>query len=311
MEAVVFAADGGFLLASSVEALRDPERHLVERGTYRVNGREVEGRARVRGGDHGVLVDHAHVPPPPHGAGVVRDGAPVRGPVLPGRVRAPARRHGLGAGPAPAASPARAGGPWVSCRPDDGPSPHVNGPMQHADDRRHVALIRGINVGRAKRVAMADLRALVEGLGYTDVRTLLNSGNVVFTAPGGASSEAAARLEEGMATRLGVSARVTVLDAAELAAVVAENPLRGVASDPSRLLVAVLRDPADRARLEPLMARAWTPEVLALGPRVAYLWCADGILASRLPEAVGRALGDGVTTRNWATVTKLHTLVGG
>jgi uncharacterized protein (DUF1697 family) len=60
-----------------------------------------------------------------------------------------------------------------------------------------VGLIRGINVGRAKRVAMADLRALVESLGYGEVKTLLNSGNVVFTAPGGTTgttpAEAAAR----------------------------------------------------------------------------------------------------------------------
>ena len=73
---------------------------------------------------------------------------------------------------------------------------------------RMVGLIRGINVGRAKRVAMADLRALVEGLGYGDVRTLLNSGNVVFTAPRTTTARAAARIEEGLATQLGVPARV-------------------------------------------------------------------------------------------------------
>lgn len=63
---------------------------------------------------------------------------------------------------------------------------------------RHVALIRGINVGRAKRVAMADLRALVEDLGYGDVRTLLNSGNVVFTSARRPPAKAAARIEEGL-----------------------------------------------------------------------------------------------------------------
>lgn len=176
---------------------------------------------------------------------------------------------------------------------------------------RHVALLRGINVGRAKRVAMAELRALVEGLGYGEVRTLLNSGNVVFTAPEADGGEAAARIEEAMTARLGVSARVTVLTAAELSAVVSENPLREVALDPSRLLVAVLMDPAHRVRLEPLARRDWTPEVLAVGTRAAYLWCPEGLLASELPEAVGRALGDGVTTRNWSTVTKLHALVAG
>ena len=173
---------------------------------------------------------------------------------------------------------------------------------------RQVALIRGINVGRAKRVAMADLRALVEDLGYGDVRTLLNSGNVVFSAPGAAPGDAAARIEQALATRLGVSAPVTVLTAAELAAIVTDNPLLEVADNPSRLLVAVLANPDDRPRLEPLVEQDWAPEVLAISDRVAYLWCPEGVLASRLPEAVGRVLDDAVTTRNWTTVTKLRAL---
>jgi uncharacterized protein (DUF1697 family) len=175
---------------------------------------------------------------------------------------------------------------------------------------RMVALIRGINVGRAKRVAMADLRALVENFGYGDVRTLLNSGNVVFTAPRTTPGAAADQIESALAARLGVSARVTVLTAADLAAAVTDNPLLKVAVDPTRLLVAVLREPADRAKLTPLAKKDWAPEALAVGKRVAYLWCAEGILASRLAEAVNRVLGDAVTARNWATVLKLHALAG-
>lgn len=175
---------------------------------------------------------------------------------------------------------------------------------------RQVALLRGINVGRAKRVAMAELRAIVEALGYGEVKTLLNSGNVVYTAPGTATGEAAARIEEALLARVGVSSRVIALTAAEVAAAVRENPLLDVATDPSRLLVAVLADPADRALLEPLLAEDWGADTLALGGRVAYLWCGGGILASRLPEAVGRALGGAVTTRNWATVLKVHALLG-
>jgi uncharacterized protein (DUF1697 family) len=172
----------------------------------------------------------------------------------------------------------------------------------------HIALLRGINVGRAKRVAMADLRAVVEGLGYGDVRTLLNSGNVVFSASGATAGTAAARIEESLAAKLGVSTRVTLLSALELAGIVVENPMLGIADDPSRLLVGVLSDPADRARLEPLLEHDWAPDALALGRRVAYMWCAGGILESRLAQAVGRALGGAVTSRNWATILKLHAL---
>jgi uncharacterized protein (DUF1697 family) len=174
-----------------------------------------------------------------------------------------------------------------------------------------VALLRGINVGRARRVAMADLRALVEGLGYREVRTLLNSGNVVFGVPSGERGDPAARIERGMAARLGVTARVTVLTAAELAAAVARNPLARVADDPSRLLVAVPRRPADRARLQPLARRDWTPESFSVGARVAYLWCPAGMIESPLAKAMGRAMGEDVTTRNWATMAKLHALAAG
>jgi uncharacterized protein (DUF1697 family) len=174
---------------------------------------------------------------------------------------------------------------------------------------RHIALFRGINVGKAKRVSMADLRAIVEGLGYGDVRTLLNSGNVVFSA-GAVRGDHAERIERAMTTRLKLSARVTVLTAAELAAAVGKNPLQDVAGDPSRMLVAVLRDPADGARLRDLAKQDWKPNRLVLGRRVAYLWCATGILESKLMQAVGRALGDGVTMRNWTTMTKLLALAG-
>ena len=173
---------------------------------------------------------------------------------------------------------------------------------------RHVALLRGINVGRAKRVAMADLRALVTALGYQDVRTLLNSGNVVFTVPGKMRGDPAARIEQAIAGRLGLSSRVTVLTAAEVAAVISDNPLGPMVENPSRLLVYVLRDPKDRSKLTPLTRQEWTPEALALGRRVAYLWFPEGILESKLAVAIDRALGDAVTARNWNTMTKLHAL---
>lgn len=176
---------------------------------------------------------------------------------------------------------------------------------------RYVALLRGINVGRAKRVAMADLRALVEGLGFHHVRTLLNSGNVVFDGDVADCTDAAIRIEHALAARTGIVARVLVLTAGDLATIVDERPLRDVEVDHSRLLVTFLFDPADAARLAPLATQDWTPEQLAVGTRVAYLWCPDGILASRLPEAVGRALGTPATARNWATVMKLHALTVG
>jgi uncharacterized protein (DUF1697 family) len=174
---------------------------------------------------------------------------------------------------------------------------------------RYIALLRGINVGRARRVDMADLRALVAGLGYSDVRTLLNSGNLLFDAAGTNSTEASARIEQALDARLHVPAQVLVLIAAELAAVAAENPLTGIASDPSRLMVTFHSGLVDSGRLERLLQQDWSPETLALGQHAAYLWCPAGFIKSRLARAAERALADSLaTTRNWATVLKLDAL---
>ena len=171
----------------------------------------------------------------------------------------------------------------------------------------HIALLRGINVGKAKRVSMAELRAMMESLGYREVRTLLNSGNVVFSSSK-TNEDAVTRIEQALVKKLQVSSKVTVLTASELTTAVDENPLLKVATDPTRLLVAVLRDPADRKKLLPLTRQDWGPEGLAVGKRVAYIWCPNGILDSPAATAVNKALGDGVTARNWATVLKLRAL---
>ena len=175
-------------------------------------------------------------------------------------------------------------------------------------NRSAVALLRGINVGKAKRIAMADLRELVESFGYTGVRTLLNSGNVIFDSSD-TPARAGSRIEAGIRDRLGVSARVIVLTASDVAAISEENTLAASAADPARLLVAVVADPAHLARLQPFSTGDWGADALVAGSRAAYISCPDGILESRLLEAVTRALGDGVTMRNWATFTKIRALM--
>jgi uncharacterized protein (DUF1697 family)/GNAT superfamily N-acetyltransferase len=176
---------------------------------------------------------------------------------------------------------------------------------------RHVALVRGINVGRARRVAMADLRDLLADLGYRDVRTLLNSGNAVFGAEKGQPGRIGQRIEQAMAERLGVSAAVTVLAARDFSTVVEENPLASSERNPARLLVAFCDDASRLAPVRALARQRWRPEALAVGTRAAYLWCAGGILESPLLEAVGRAMGQRTTTRNWATVLKIQAALQG
>jgi len=172
--------------------------------------------------------------------------------------------------------------------------------------RRVVALLRGVNnIGSAKRIAMADLKTLVEELGFLEVRTLLNSGNVVFTLPTGSRGDPAARIEKRLTSRYGIRCRVTVLSAGQVASVVRDNPLAGLANTPSHMLIVVPAAASDQVRLRPLLEKRWGREKLALGKRVAYLWCAEGVADSRLWPAVDRALERTGTARNMATMRRI------
>lgn len=181
---------------------------------------------------------------------------------------------------------------------------------------RHVAFLRGINVGRANRIGMADLRSLFEELGCAGVQTLLASGNVVFSPPGkgGASlavrpeQELAARLQPVVLDRFGVTTAVIVVRGKELGEAVRHNPLADLAAEPSRFLVMILRDAEAAARLKPLLKECWTPEAIALWKRFAYLWCPSGLAGSKLWTATDRAADGGGTARNLATMEKLVAL---
>ncbi len=180
--------------------------------------------------------------------------------------------------------------------------------MENARMKRYIALLRGINVGKAKRVAMADLRALMESLGLTGVRTLLNSGNAVFDAKGGTAAGHAKALKTAILAHTGVDCEVIVKSAADLAAAIAEHPLKHHADDDARLLVLFTQDASSLALLEPLQDQDWAPEAFAIGAHAAWLWCADGVNDSPVSKAAGKRLGQRGTARNWATVEKLHAM---
>ncbi len=174
---------------------------------------------------------------------------------------------------------------------------------------RYVALLRGINVGKAKRVAMADLRVLLGRLGYHEVATLLNSGNAVFTGGAEPAATHAGRIRQAVLKKLGVDALVIVKSGKDLAGIVAGNELGAVAADPARLLVAVTNESRALASVKTLARADWGDERLQIGRHAAYLWCADGILESKALGPLLKGLGNTATTRNWATLTKIHALM--
>jgi len=174
--------------------------------------------------------------------------------------------------------------------------------------QRQIALLRGINLGSRRRVAMGDLRELLTGLGYNDVRTLLRSGNVVLTSK--QSGKALEReLQRELSSSFGFEIAVLVRTRAELADVIERNPLAAVATDPKRLQVTFLSDKPDAKRLGELAGLDVAPEQFVISGREIYAWHPDGLQRSRLATALSAGkLGVIGTSRNWSTITKLLAL---
>lgn len=172
---------------------------------------------------------------------------------------------------------------------------------------RHIVLLRGINLAQRNRVAMPELRVALEEAGFRDVRTYVQSGNVVLSST--RSPERVARdVGALIARRFGFEIAVVVRSRAELEEVVRRNPLAHVASNPSRYLVTFMSGelPADFA--DDLKAVA-TQEPFAIIGREVYSWHPDGVGRSPLWERLaGKRLGIAGTSRNWTTVTTLLTM---
>lgn len=175
---------------------------------------------------------------------------------------------------------------------------------------RFVALLRGINVGANKRIAMADLRQLMSGLGFTDVHTLLQSGNVVFTTRSAKPEAVARRITGAIDGELGLDVGCLVRKGGEVQAVIENNPLGEMATNGSKFMALFLSKQPDPKLLKAHDPRSLAPQQIRLGDRVIYQWCPDGVLAAPAVGAFAeKHLGVTVTGRNWNTVTKLAALL--
>jgi uncharacterized protein (DUF1697 family) len=175
---------------------------------------------------------------------------------------------------------------------------------------RYVALLRGINVGKNKRLAMADLRELLAGLGYTDVATHLNSGNAVFTYRATKPEKLAVQIEKAITEMARMSVRCLVRSSDELRAVIDAHPLEAKATDGSKMMALFLSEAPDATLLAEYDPISLDPDNVRMGDRVIYQWCQNGILESpQVGGFVEKNLKVTVTRRNWNTVTKLSDLL--
>jgi uncharacterized protein (DUF1697 family) len=168
-----------------------------------------------------------------------------------------------------------------------------------------IVFLRGINLGKARRVQMAALRELLAGHGHGNVRTLLQSGNVLLDSRSkGARLEQ--ELEAQLAAGLGFHVDVFVRTRGELAAVVKRNPLASVATDPAKYLVTFLRAKLDSSVARRLRTLDLGPEQLVISGRELYTWHPGGLARTELRKHLtDRTLGVSSSARNWSTVTKL------
>lgn len=176
--------------------------------------------------------------------------------------------------------------------------------------RTHLAFLRGINVGGKTSLRMAELRAMVEELGLKDAATLLQSGNLVFSAPGRSSAELASLLAEATQQRFGMNPAYFVRTREEWGAILAENPFPEFAEKvPSHLLIHV----GDTIpTVEDLMVGYSGSETLFRTDRALYVCFPAGIGDSKLiTTPAWRKYGAPLTGRNWNTAMKLKALLEG
>jgi uncharacterized protein (DUF1697 family) len=176
---------------------------------------------------------------------------------------------------------------------------------------RHIAFLRGVNLGKNKRVAMPKLRELLAEAGYDDVQTYVNSGNVILTS-GLKPAKLEQALERQLKDGLGLDTRVLVRTRDELADVIERDPIGKDADNPSRYQVNFLEKALPAKAKRELEAADVAPERAVVDGREIYAWHPGGVgrsaLATLLTE---KKLGVCVTARNWRTVTKLLELADG
>lgn len=174
---------------------------------------------------------------------------------------------------------------------------------------RHIVLLRGINVGGHRRLPMADLRALLSGLGYADVATYIQSGNAVLTAKESDPEVVGAAVREAVRAEFGFDVPVMVRTVEQLRAVVAANLLS--VDDPSVSMVLFCSEAVDTAALTSLDPATHPFERMAVTPTEVFTHHERSVREARLPALVARHCPGEVTSRNWRTVLRLLEMAEG
>lgn len=176
-----------------------------------------------------------------------------------------------------------------------------------------IALLRGINVGAGTKILMGELREACSGLGWNNVKTYIQSGNVIFSSPADAQADTlAAELSETVEQRFNIAVPVIVRSASAWLDYVNTIPFKAEAeNEPSKVLLAVSERPPSTAAPGALAERAAAGERVGMAGDALWIYFPNGIARSKLtPRLLDRLAGSPVTTRNWRTVLKLSEMAG-
>jgi uncharacterized protein (DUF1697 family) len=168
-----------------------------------------------------------------------------------------------------------------------------------------IALLRGINVGGARKLPMKSLVATLEGDGFRAVRTYIQSGNVVFQSAKATAHSIGTRIALLIKQEFKFDVPVMTLSDTELFEALRNNPLPKAISEPSYFHVCFLAETPAKPDLNSLTLLKTAKEAFALKGRVFYMYTPDGAGNSKLAARVERALGVDTTCRNWRTVNEL------
>ncbi|MDP3929735.1 MAG: DUF1697 domain-containing protein [Bacteroidota bacterium] len=182
-------------------------------------------------------------------------------------------------------------------------------PKKEAKLSRYVALLRGINVGGKHKVAMKDLVALLQHLGYTEIKTILNSGNVIFSAPTMAEPKLAAEMEQALSTSFHFSIPVIVLSLEAIQNLMAVNPFSEIEpTKDTRFYVSFLKE-RSKANLDlPYVSVDGSFQILGIHDKIILSFL--DVSKAKTPQVmdiIEKTYGKEITTRNWNTLLKIAT----
>ena len=171
---------------------------------------------------------------------------------------------------------------------------------------RYLVMPRGINVGTRNRVPMAELRSKLADEGYSDVATVLQSGNVIVSTESARADRVGSAVQRLLSDEFDVNVPCVVRSASQVRRVLERNPLREVVSDPSRYLVNFLSQEPDPEMVRALLEEDHSPETIAIEGTEAYVWTPDGVKAMTLSYVyLEKRFGVTATARNWNTLEKI------